>query len=245
MPSPAKKKEPDAHERAMLITLYSQGHLADAEAMARTMAGSYPKHVLGWKVLGACLKKQGRTAEALPPMQKAAVLSPNDHEAINNLGVTLHELGKLEQAVGCFKEALRLKPDYADAHGNLGDALRQQGKLEAALQSYQRKLALVPGDASTLHHVDALSGRRISTPTSQARCATTSRNVSRNGSARSHLARKLPGACWTWAAAPALSVRPCPPLASSWSAWTWPRPCWSAPASVNAISASSRPISSA
>lgn len=143
----------------MLIALYSQGHLADAQAMARTMTSSYPKHVLGWKVLGACLKKQGRTAESLQPMQKAAVLSPQDHEAINNLGVTLQDLGKLEQAMGCFKEALRLKPDYADAHGNLGDALRQQGKLEAALQSYQRKLALVPGDASTLHHVDALSGR--------------------------------------------------------------------------------------
>lgn len=157
-PQEHKGKEPDEQARAMLVTLYQQGYYAEAEYAARALTKSHPKHVLGWKVLGAALKKQGKTAESLPAMQKAAVLVPKDHEAINNLGVTLQDLGKLDQAAACFQQALRLKPDFADAHGNLGDVWRLLGKSDLALRSYQNKLAVQPDDAATLHHIHALSG---------------------------------------------------------------------------------------
>lgn len=156
--NPPKGKEPSADERQVLVTLYGNRQYADAEMLARALTRQHPKHPLAWKVLGASLKKLGRTAEALQPMQKAAVLMPKDHEAFNNLGVIFKDLGKTEQAIGCYRQALALKPDYADAHGNLGAALRDQGKLPEALAAYKRKLALAPDDAETRHHVDALSG---------------------------------------------------------------------------------------
>ncbi len=142
----------------MLVAMFNQRQYAEAEAFAREQTRQYPKHPLAWKVLGASLQKLGRVADALPAMQKAAVLMPKDHEAFNNLGVTLKDLGKTEQAIHCYRQALALKPDYADAHGNLGAALREQGKLAEALSSYKRKLALAPLDDETRHHVDALSG---------------------------------------------------------------------------------------
>ncbi|WP_052162168.1 tetratricopeptide repeat protein [Aquabacterium sp. NJ1] len=142
----------------MLVAMFNQRQYAEAEAFAREQTRQYPKHPLAWKVLGASLQKLGRVADALPAMQKAAVLMPKDHEAFNNLGVTLKDLGKTEQAIHCYRQALALKPDYADAHGNLGAALREQGKLAEALACYKRKLALAPHDDETRHHVDALSG---------------------------------------------------------------------------------------
>lgn len=142
----------------MLVALFNQRQYAEAVAFAQEQTRQYPKHPLAWKVLGASLQKLGRIADALPAMQKAAVLMPKDHEAFNNLGVTLKDLGKTEQAIHCYRQALALKPDFAEAHGNLGAALREQGKLAEALASYKRKLALAPHDDETRHHVDALSG---------------------------------------------------------------------------------------
>lgn len=160
--TPPRGKEPSQDERQVLIALYSGQQFVDAASLARQLSRQYPKHPLAWKVLGASLKKLGKTAEALQPMQKAVVLQPKDHEALNNLGVILKDLGKAAQAIACYKQALALKPDYADAHGNLGAALREQGKLAEALACYRRKLALAPDDAETRHHVDALSGTTTS-----------------------------------------------------------------------------------
>jgi predicted TPR repeat methyltransferase len=156
--APVRAKEPTPSERAMLVTLYANGQFNDALGVARDFTARFPKHVLGWKVLGATLKKLGHVQESLAPMQKAVVLSPKDHEAFNNLGVTLKDLGRVDNAIGCYKQALALKPDYADALGNLGAALRDQGKLPEALASYRKKLQLTPDDQETAHHVAALSG---------------------------------------------------------------------------------------
>lgn len=151
-------KEPSPYERQLLVTLYSQKQFADAEVCARTMTKQFPRHGFGWKVLGAVLRQQGRTAESLEPMQKAVQIMPTDYEAFNNLGVTLRALGKFEQAVSCYKRAIELKPDYPEPHGNLGDVLRDQGKYQEALASYHRKLKLTPDDGGVLHQVASLSG---------------------------------------------------------------------------------------
>ncbi len=142
----------------MLIHLYSQGQFADAEAVARDMTQRFPKHVLGWKVLGAVLKQTGRVADAVAPMQKAVALAPRDHEAYNNLGVAHKESGRMANAVGCFQQAVALHPEFVVAWSNLGSALHDQGELPQALRCYRRVLELTPDDLNALHHVNALSG---------------------------------------------------------------------------------------
>ncbi len=155
----AVPKEPDAQERAMLITLFSQGFYADAESLARDFVVRFPKDVLGWKVLGAVLKQTGRGAEAVAPMQRAVALAPRDHEAYNNLGVTHKDLGRFSSAVACYRQALALKPDFAAAWSNLGRAMREQGQLAEALKCYRQQLALTPDDVVAQHQVNALTGQ--------------------------------------------------------------------------------------
>lgn len=157
-PVRAKQKEPDAQERAVLVTLFAQGSFTEAMELARHMTRQYPRHGLGWKALGASLKRLGHTQEALPPSQKATQLMPRDHEAFNNLGVVFKDLGRVAQAVACFRHALDLKDDFADAWGNLGGALREQGQLVEALKCYRRKALLMPSDPEVHHHVAALAG---------------------------------------------------------------------------------------
>lgn len=100
----------------MLVAMFNQRQYAEAEAFAREQTRQYPKHPLAWKVLGASLQKLGRVADALPAMQKAAVLMPKDHEAFNNLGVTLKDLGKTEQAIHCYRQALAPHDDETRHH---------------------------------------------------------------------------------------------------------------------------------
>lgn len=150
---------PTSNERTALITLYSQQRYAEVERMAAAMTVRFPQHSLAWKVLGAVLRQQGRTQDALKPMQRAAALAPADYEAWNNLGVTLNALTRRADAVACYQHALKIKSDFPEALGNLGDVLRALGRADEALACYRRKLELVPDDGEVAHHIDALTGR--------------------------------------------------------------------------------------
>lgn len=158
-PGAAAGKAPPDDERAMLVTLYAQGRYADAEAIALDFTRRFPKHVLGWKVLGAVLQQTGRLAESIAPLQKAVAASPRDHEAFNNLGVAHKKLGRLANATGAFEQAVALNPAFAVAWSNLGSAWHDQGQLAKALRCYRQVLALTPDDLNARHHVSALSGQ--------------------------------------------------------------------------------------
>ena len=123
---------------------FQEDRLADAEFLARFLTKKFPAQQIGWKVLGAILKKTGRLNEALKAEQRSVELATQDAEAHNNLGVTLQDLGRMDAAEIHFKEAVTLQPNYAEGHCNLGDVLQKQGKLEESEASYKNALALKP-----------------------------------------------------------------------------------------------------
>lgn len=127
----------------MLATLFSMERFEEVEALAYKLTKEFPKSGIGWKVLGAARKKQGKTTEALIPFQRAIVLMPQDHESFHNLGVTLQELGRLNNAINCFRQALALNPGYGDAYGSLESALRAQGKMHEAYACYKKNVEIV------------------------------------------------------------------------------------------------------
>ena len=145
-------------EREIALQHYGRGDLAQAEAFCRQLTQRHPRDGFGWKVLGATLRRQNRTPEALEPMQLAAKLMPGDWEAFNNLGVTHDALGNPEHAQACFEHALKLKPDFLDALRNIAENLRRQDKLDQALDAYQRIGQLDPGNGYARHMADTLSG---------------------------------------------------------------------------------------
>lgn len=111
--------------------------------LAGALTKKFPKSGIGWKVLGAAKKKQGKVAEALIPFQRAVVLMPQDYESFHNLGVTLQDLGRLDNAINCFRQALALNPSYGDAYGSLESALREQGKIHEAYACYKKNVEIV------------------------------------------------------------------------------------------------------
>ena len=135
---------PSKAEINSLLQHYQNGQYGDAEKLALVITKNFPKHQVGWKVLGAVLKQSGRVGEALLVMQKTVYLSPQDAEAHSNLGVTLHELGRLKEAEASLRQAIALKSDFAEAHYNLGNTLKDLGRLEDAIKAYKISLSITP-----------------------------------------------------------------------------------------------------
>jgi predicted TPR repeat methyltransferase len=142
-----KAINPSQEQLSSLLQHYQNGRFGDAEKLAISITQEFPKHLFGWKVLEAVLKKTGRTPEAVFAGEKAAEINPEDAEARYNLGNTFKELGRLDEAKASYRQATVLKPDFAEAHYNLGNTLKELGRLEEAEASYTQALALKPGYA--------------------------------------------------------------------------------------------------
>ena len=133
---------PAAIEIEQFAVLFNTGRHVELESRARELLERHPDSGQIWKALGASLLMQGKNA--LPAMQKAAELLPDDAQAHSNLGNALRDLGRLDDAVASYRRALAIKPDYAEAHGNLGIVLQDLGRLDDAVASYRRALAIQP-----------------------------------------------------------------------------------------------------
>jgi predicted O-linked N-acetylglucosamine transferase (SPINDLY family) len=131
-------------EVSRLIELFNQRRYTECEILARDRTMCVPDEGFAWKMLGAVLKLQGRTTEALDPMKKAAQLWPVDPETHRNLGNLLFELGCFEEAETSLRQAVGLRPDYAEAQANLGNTLRELGKFAEAEAACRRALSTHP-----------------------------------------------------------------------------------------------------
>lgn len=131
------KSEPAPHEMNTLLKLVNEGRYAEVEALAQTMTLHYPLHGLSWKILGAAFKHLGNNEAALLPMQKAAVLMPDDAASHGNLGMAFKDMGRLDEAATSFRRATEIKPDFAEAHHNLGKTLKELGRLDEAEASFR------------------------------------------------------------------------------------------------------------
>jgi len=146
---PTKGGAPTPTERSQLVALLNAGRNVELESQARLLIKQYPDSGFTWKLLGASLQMQGK--EALPALQKATELLPDDVEAHYNLGNTLRGLGQLNTAVASYHRALEIKPDLAEAHNNLGITLQDLGQLDLAIESYRRALKIKP-DYAEAHY---------------------------------------------------------------------------------------------
>lgn len=141
-------------ELSQLVELFSSGRYAELESRTRLLVEQYPDSGIHWKLLGASLQMQGKGA--LPALQKAAELLPDDAEVHSNLGAALQELGRLAEAEASLRRALEIRPAYAEASSNLGNVLKDRGQLEDAVASYRRALETNPGFAEVHYNLGAV-----------------------------------------------------------------------------------------
>ncbi len=125
-----------------LVALFNAGRYLELEERTRLLIRQYPNAGFLWKALGTSLQMQGK--DALPVLQKAAELLPDDAEMHNNLGNALRDMGRFDEAVASFRRALKIRPDSAEMHSNMGNALRDMGQHASAVASFRRALGLKP-----------------------------------------------------------------------------------------------------
>ena len=146
-------KGPPQIELNKLLENYKKGRYEVTQNLATNLTQQYPKHPLGWKVLGALFKQSGKLQDSVIAHQKVLEISPNDAEAHSNLGNTLRELGMLEDAETSCKKAIAIKPALAEAHINLGSTLQKIGRLEDAEKSFKKAIAIKPYYAEVHHNL--------------------------------------------------------------------------------------------
>lgn len=133
-------ESPAAEEMDSIVALFGEGRYQDVVMRAQRMTARFPGHEFAWKILGVAFKLLGRGADAVEPMQRAAVLAPDDVETHYNLGVVLQELGRLDEAEACYRRTLELDPAYSDALLNLGVTLMRLQRPEEAEETLRAVL---------------------------------------------------------------------------------------------------------
>ena len=123
------------------------GDLAKADSLIGQLQAARPGHPLVSYLLGALRIQQGRSAEAMEPLEAAHRAKPDNVSVLLHLGNALQDLKRFEEAVARYDSALNLKPDFADALNNRGNALGALKKFDVALASFDAALALAPADA--------------------------------------------------------------------------------------------------
>lgn len=148
-----KGGRPSPKDEAALVALFEQGHYSAGLPLAVAMTECFPRHSFGWKILGALLRAQGNSAEALLPMRKAVQLAPRDEQAQSNLGLVLSDLNRHAEAEICHRRTLKINPRFADGHNNLGGTLRLLGRLTEAEACFRKAVALQPDYAEAYNNL--------------------------------------------------------------------------------------------
>lgn len=101
-------------------------------------------------MLGITLAQQGRYADALEPLRRAARRLPNDFSVHNNLGNALVKAGQPALALRAFERALALAPQHPQVLNNRGNALYGVGRYADAVASYRAAIERAPDYADAM-----------------------------------------------------------------------------------------------
>ncbi len=136
---------PTQAEADHIVDLYEAGHHVEMEHAAQTLAVRYPRSAFAWSVLGSALQVQGK--DALPALQYAVQLAPDDAQAHENLGNAWQGKQDYTRAIDCYLRAIELDPALAQAYSNLGSAQHAMGDAAAATESLRHAALIDPMNA--------------------------------------------------------------------------------------------------
>jgi tetratricopeptide (TPR) repeat protein len=156
----------DLAQRA--LAAHRRGEVDAAERDYHAALAQSPNHALALHYLGVIAYQRGRAIEALPLLERAAQLRPEEPEFQNNLGLTLVELDRHDDAIAAYRRAIATNPMHATAWNNLGLALTGCNRLTEAIDALRKAVNLQPdfGEAhwnlalALLAHGDFVEGWR-------------------------------------------------------------------------------------
>ena len=135
------------------LALQESGQLERAEREFRWAIGLRQDLSRAYRMLGDCLRVQGRINESLAAYQDAVKRDAGDGLALLSLGTMLLKLAEPGAAEPYLRRAADLLPGMVLAWNNLGTCLLQLGREREALLALQEGLRLKPNDADLLVNV--------------------------------------------------------------------------------------------
>jgi predicted Zn-dependent protease len=125
-----------------------EGRPDEAERLAGGVLKASPGNAAAAQLLGQALLLQGRAADAVAPLQRAARRG-QDPVLETLLARALAETGRTDKSIDLLREAATRRPAYPLAFVELGDLLRRLGRFDEAQAVLEGGLALAP-DAAVL-----------------------------------------------------------------------------------------------
>ena len=115
-----------------VLTDAPNGEARVREAVMRARLRRNPDGWFAHNLLGASLRAQGKTDEAIAHFSEAQKLNPTYAGAAYNLGNAHQNRGSFALAIRHYQRALELQPSHGQAHNNLGTALLNLGQFTQA-----------------------------------------------------------------------------------------------------------------
>lgn len=143
-----------------VLRLAQANDLGNAGAIARNALASGFEHPLLLNVQATCLELEGRFPEALPLLERAVALAPDNMPVRNALALCLQRLDRPAEALQHTERVLRRHPELGFVHANKGNALIALGHLSRARVSHLRALELEPDNISALASLAAIATHR-------------------------------------------------------------------------------------
>ncbi|MFN7934909.1 MAG: tetratricopeptide repeat protein [Bryobacteraceae bacterium] len=112
--------------------------------------------------LGELLHGTGKAADAIPLLERAKTLAPENASVAMILGQAYRDVGRLDDALAAARRAVELDLDFAEAHNSLGLVLMERNDAPGAVSALQEALRHRPDFAearSNLGNAFAVSGR--------------------------------------------------------------------------------------
>ncbi len=108
------------------------------------------------EALAALHEAQGKPAEQVAALRRAAKLAPGSGEIQLRLAEAYARSGRLEDAEEAFNRAIRLRPGDAEAHNRLGTFYWRQRRDEAAINQFLRVTQIAPGNPLGFNNLGGL-----------------------------------------------------------------------------------------
>ncbi len=125
--------------------------LEDAEQVFGEAVRRFPNDAQLNFLLGNTLNRAKRTEEALPYLEKAVELEPDDLDFLLGLAAAYDELRDFERSDSLYRRALKLQPDHPTALNNYAYSLSVRGeRLEEAYEMAQKALEAQPRNGAFL-----------------------------------------------------------------------------------------------
>jgi tetratricopeptide (TPR) repeat protein len=115
----------------------------EAQLICEELLKADPRHAQALRIFGCALLMQGRSQDAIAPLETAA-RELRDPEVDTLLAIALRQAGRQEDALSRLKRAIKRQPPYATAFHELGYLLSSLRRYDEAVEALRRGLEIAP-----------------------------------------------------------------------------------------------------